>query len=120
MVNPVQTLTEPMDVVIAAAGSLSAAQNLGGRVVTGIFMPATWTAASLTFQASADNVTFVDMHVDGAEYVATADASIYIVLAADNWLGVNFLKVRSGTSATPVAQAAERTLTLMTGVPAKH
>ena len=114
-----QALCDPEDVIIANGASLSAAINLNGRVLTAIYMPAAWTAASLSFRASQDGVTFYDLFPLGVEYVSAAAASIFIPLDNNNFLGVKWLKVRSGTAASPVNQGAARTLTLMAGVPAK-
>lgn len=86
--------------------------SIGSAGVSGIIMPAEWTAASLTFQGSHDGVTFVNIRNDsGDEYVIPADASWGIVLSAP--LPFRHIKVRSGTSGTPVNQAAERTLELV-------
>ena len=62
MVLPVNRLCEAEPILIAGGTSLSSGLNLGGRVLTGVFMPASWTAANLTFQASYDGVTFYDMY----------------------------------------------------------
>jgi len=119
MVNPVERLCEAEPLVIANGASLSAGLNLGGRILTGVFMPSAWTAASLTFQASYDNVTFVDMYsLDGAELSVVAGASLYLPINYQNFMGVNFIKIRSGASAAAVNQGAARTLQLMLGAPA--
>lgn len=100
---------------IANGASLSGAVDLGaGAVLAAIYMPAAWTAASLTFQASADGVTYVDVYDDGdVEYEIAAAASRSIKVSLEDFIGVRYLKVRSGTTATPVAQGASRSIVLV-------
>ena len=100
-------------VVIASGASLSGVLSLVGKTLTDIIMPSAWTAANLTFQYSdSENGTFVDMYDDaGTEYLVVAGASRGISLDPRAFVGKNFLKIRSGTSGTPVNQGAARTLT---------
>jgi len=95
---------------IAEGESLSSSVNLGGGLtLVGISMPAAWTAAPLTFQASRYGSTFIDVYdAAGVELQVAAAANRYIVLDPALWVGVWYLKLRSGTSAAPVAQAAAR------------
>lgn len=81
----------------------------------GIAMPESWTVANLTFQVSHnDGITFYDFYDDGGnEVTVTADESRFIALTPRIWAGVSHIKVRSGTSGTPVNQAATRSLILM-------
>ena len=99
---------------IASAASLSGAIDLAGCVLVGIQMPSGWDAANLTFQGSADGVTYGDVY-DGAgtEYFVTAVASYFIRIDPQDLVPIRYLKVRSGTTGTPVAQGAERVLTLI-------
>ena len=99
---------------IASGASLSAVVPLGGTVLTAIVMPAVWTTANLTFQASADNSAFNDVYTDaGVEYSVTAAGARYIVIDPADFAGIDYLKIRSGTTGTAVNQTAARTLTLM-------
>lgn len=102
-------------VTIASGQSLSGIVALDGLVLVGIKMPAAWTAASLTFQASDDDDdTFTDMYsVDGVEVTAQTAASRWLIIDPADFASVRFLRVRSGTGATPVNQAAARVLTLI-------
>lgn len=119
MGNPVLALTEFESVTIANGASITAEINTGGRILCGVYMPAAWTAAGLSFQASPDlGVTWYDVHFDGAELTETAAASIFVSLDWLPFCGVTRLKVRSGTSGTPVNQGALRTLLLALGRPA--
>ncbi len=100
---------------IANGQSLSAAINMYDiGALSAIHMPAAWTAADLTFQASADGVTYNNLYNDsGGEYTVTAAAARAIVVNLADFLGIKFLKIRSGTSAVPVAQGADRSLSLV-------
>jgi len=98
---------------IAENGSLSNAINVDGKRIVGIQTPASWTAADLTFQASFDGTTFNDVY-DEAETEVTVQgaASRYTALdaVALELSGLPWIKIRSGTTGSPVAQGAERVL----------
>lgn len=111
-------------VTIANGGSLSGAATGATRVgggatgiyetLVGIIMPASWSAASLTFQASNDNSTFTNLYnAAGTEVTATVSAARWVAIDPADFAGVAYLKVRSGTSGTPVNQGADRTITLV-------
>ena len=106
------------DVVIAAGASLSFSTPLAGRFqLVAIQMPAAWDAASLTFAVSHDGTTFVPLHWAGAEYTILAAggaaASLGVSLDPDAFMGWPVVRVRSGTSAAAVNQAAARTLKVL-------
>lgn len=102
---------------IASGGSLSTPLELEGAAIFGLIMPAEWTAANLTFQAcDTFGGTYQNLYDDsGTEVTVTAAAArcIAIDLAALKLAGFNYIKIRSGTSATPVNQAAARTIKLI-------
>jgi len=104
---------------IASGSSLSGEVLLDNSVPRGkrlfaIVMPSSWTAANLTFQASIDGTTYNNLYdYNGSEVTVTAAASRYIVLDPLTFAGVAGVKIRSGTSGTPVNQGADRTLTLV-------
>lgn len=98
---------------IPAGQALSAPVGLGAKTLVGISMPAGWDAAGLSFQVSTDGSTWQDLHTASAELTVTAAASIYIALDPTIWRGINYVVVRSGTSAAPVNQTAARTVTLV-------
>ena len=114
-------------VTIASGQSLSGYIDLFGCDLVAIYMPSAWTAAPLTFQVSpydpADSrfTQWNELYKstgenDGAEYIvsSTAAAAVQVVtLPEDDFCGFRFLKVRSGTSASPVNQAASRSLILI-------
>ena len=80
-------------------------------------MPAAWTAAGLTFQAASESEgTFNDVYDDaGTELSIAADASRVVVNKdlMQKLKGLQYVKIRSGTTGTPVVQIDERTLTLV-------
>jgi hypothetical protein len=102
-------------ILIANGQSLSAAVPLGADTLVGIVMPAAWTAAALTFLVSADGgASFQSLFNDaGTEVSVTVTAAEFVAIDPKYYRGANFIKVRSGTSATPVAQGADRALTLV-------
>lgn len=99
---------------IAAAGSLSAAVDLGDQRLQRIDMPAAWTAAALTFQASPDGVTYRNLHNAAGEISVPADVDRSIAVDPEIFASIRYIKVRSGTAAAPINQLAARTLVLVT------
>lgn len=100
---------------ILSGAFLSAAVDLSAGRLAAILMPGAWTAANLTFQASPDGVTYGNMrNQDGSEYVVdVTTAGDFIQVPVGDFLGVRFVKVRSGTSSASVTQAADRAITLV-------
>lgn len=100
---------EVIQAKIASGTSLSAEADIGSKLLVGVVMPATWDAASVTFQVSLDGgQTFLDLHNVTAEVSLVAAASQFIALDPAAYRGVNAIKVRSGTSASAVNQTADR------------
>jgi len=103
-------------VIIANGAALSNGIFLGDKMLAAIIMPAAWTAASLTFQASPDKgTTWYDLHDDqGNEItIASPSASEYRQLDPSMFNSVECIKVRSGTSATPVNQGQQANVQLV-------
>lgn len=106
--------TDTMTVTVTNGGTISEAAALRGMRLTGIVMPASWTAANITFQGSVDGSTFNDLYDDsGAEVTVVAAASRMIRLVPAEWARVKDIKLRSGTAAATVTQGGDRVLTLM-------
>lgn len=100
---------------IAINQSLSAAIDLKGRSLVGIMMPSAWTTAQLSFQVSLDGSTYVNLYnTQGDEFISEASTSRFIAMSQFEFLPVRYVKIRSGTSAVPVNQAAARSLVLAT------
>lgn len=112
---PLSSVPFEATITIATSTTLAAAVKLGTGRLFGIVIPATWTAANLTFQASYDGTNYFNLYDDsGTEVTVTAAASRFIMLANPMaWFGIQYLIIRSGTSGTPVAQAADRIIGLM-------
>ena len=103
-----------LDVAISSGGSLSGAAQLNEDALIGIVTPTAWTPGNLTFQVSEDGSTYNNLYdVDGNEVTVTAAASQYIGMVPADYVGFNYVKVRSGTSGTPVAQGGPRTVSLV-------
>lgn len=106
-----ETRYETLTATIAINTALSGNVNVKGREVVGIQMPAAWTAAAMTFDASADGGTFASVvNTGGTEQNYTVAASTYIAVAGGAFAGMDSIRIRSGTLATPVNQAAARTI----------
>jgi hypothetical protein len=104
---------------IALGAALSGPVPLGALTLVGISMPAVWTAAPLTFQISPDGGTTWQELYDGAgnEVTIEAGAGQYVIplnVPSYLWRGINMVQVRSGTSGTPVNQAAAAIVNLVT------
>jgi len=73
-------------VTIANGASLSGAANLGEARICAIMMPADWTAADLTFQASIDGSTFYNVYDEfDTEVTVQAADDRYIILEPARW-----------------------------------
>lgn len=98
------------------ATGLSSVIQTNGVCVVGIEMPATWTSASMTFQGSVDGSTYQNIYDQyGNELVITVAGARDIYFDAFIYLtACNYVKVRSGTNASPVAQGANRIVKLIT------
>lgn len=99
---------------IADGASLSGVVDCSGGTLSRIGIPASWTTANLTFSTSPDGVTFSDLYDSfGTEYTVTVGGSSRaIIVPIIDFIGVRFLKIRSGTTGTPVNQSGAKALTL--------
>jgi hypothetical protein len=96
---------------IANGAALSDAVHLHGLALFALQMPASWTAADLTFQGSVDGTTYADVYDEaGDEVTVPAAAARFILLDPAKFLGLQRLKIRSGTTGVPVNQGAARTI----------
>lgn len=109
-------LPKTITATIANGASLSGAICLGAGTLCAIQMSAAWTAADITFQVSDDQgTTWYDLRDDaGVEVKITSPTAAYrLEPDASAFKSAVFLKIRSGTSASPVNQGAARTLTVV-------
>lgn len=105
---------EIMSVTIAGGSSLSGAVDLNGLSLVAILMPTAWDGTSITFQASVNGTDWFNLHdAAGNAITVTVAASRYIQLDWQRFLGIRYLRIRSGTASSPVNQTATRTLRLV-------
>jgi len=105
---------------IQAGQSLSNCVYIGAGEIVAVEMPAAWDAAAITFQASVDGVNYFNLVDDaGNEVKLVASAGNHVAIGegtaakAEQFRGAVYVMVRSGTAAAPVAQTANRTVTLV-------
>lgn len=116
LIEQFQDRRATVTVTIADGQSLSSSADLCGGNLLAIDIPASWTAADMTLQASADGTTFYDVYNDlGAEVQLPVSSSRRVILFGDDFKSVRHIKLRSGTSGAPVAQVGAITLTLVVG-----
>ena len=111
MVDEPTTETVISGPTIANRASLSSVLDCSTTVsgIKRITMPADWTPAWLTFQASQDGTTFSDLYFpDGKLVVVTVVPGSTVVVKGDVWRAA-FFKFRSGPPNAPVVQLATRT-----------
>lgn len=95
--------------------ALSGVVNLQGLEVVGIIMPATWTAAGMTFQSADDpdaagGGTYQNVFNSAGTELSFTVVQANRVLVDPNVFGAHAaVKVRSGTAGAPVNQGADRT-----------
>lgn len=114
--------TSYFSVTISDSASLSDSIDLNEHMLVGIEVPSSWTTANITFQVANVGVsgaegTFYDLYDQNGNEVTVTVAgtgSKAFTLVPANFAGFRFLKVRSGTTATPVAQSGDITLRLIT------
>lgn len=101
---------------IAAGASVSGDIAVGGKTIVGIYTPAVWTAADLTFQVSRDGTNWSSVRdAEGTELTLTGwTAGDYILIPPGVFNGVDHIRLRSGTSGTPVNQGADRAFYIVT------
>lgn len=103
---------------IANAASVSDVACLNGVAIIGIIMPAAWTAAALTVEVSADGTNFTGLAYNDAggqcNSIATPAPGSAYAFSLAGLLPYRYVRLRSGTTAAPVNQAADRIITVIT------
>lgn len=106
-----------VNLTILDTASLSeATPDLVGNAVVGFEMPADIdSATTITFQATGEpKGTYKDVYdAGGSELSVTVDVDRHIPADPINFASCRFLKVRLGTSGTPVAATADRVLSVI-------
>ena len=92
---------------IASSTQESSPIYCGGLSLCGIMLPAAFTGTALTFEASIDGTNFfsVNSTTSGTPLSYTVTQGTYCAIDPKDFLGINYLKVKSGTS-----EGAARTL----------
>jgi hypothetical protein len=101
-----------ISVDIAAGQYLSGALDTLDRcTITAISIPAGWAGTTtVSFQTADETGAYEDLVEYGSDITVTVAAGKTTKLSPSDWWGIRFLKIRSGTSGTPVTQAAKRTI----------
>jgi len=105
---------------LASGASLTSAINIAGFQIVGFLTDAAWTAAAITMQASSDAANYSEALLStGAAFELGASTSIgssrYVAVGSGviDTSGAVQIKLRSGTSGSPVTQTASTTLTVL-------
>lgn len=102
---------------IADGASLSSAIDLGVSDLRSVrpcaLLVDNWDAADMSFQGSADGDDWYDIYrQDGTELTIEIAADRIVVLTPADFLGFLYLKVRSGTTDTPINQSPAVAVTM--------
>lgn len=103
---------------ILSGVSVSAPIDTRKALLAGFIMPSAWTAAALSVEVSADDATPSNWAAlqDGlsAAYpqIGTPAVGVAYSLDQSKLRGWNWVRFRSGTTASPVNQAAERSFVI--------
>lgn len=105
---------------IANGTALSDVLDMDTEFLAGMIVHAAWTAAAITFQGSTDGANFFNVYDEGGTEVSIASASVVadrFISFSDTFMhklrACQYLKLRSGTAATPVNQLAARTISVI-------
>lgn len=118
-----QSLQSKAVTIPAGASGLSGEVALGDADIVGFRIGSAWVAAALTLQIAEPNIynpsqtpTYLDVYTSGSELSISVAADREIRLTDDlraALRGVDRLKLRSGTSATPVNQTGGATIDIV-------
>lgn len=102
---------------IAATASVSDIIDLGlDGNLSGIITDAAWDTAGIQIEGSMDGTNFFPMFDNATVLgVTSAAASAFYAFDIHRTISARYIRVRSGTSAAPVAQADETLLTVISG-----
>lgn len=110
--NLIRTTTVTITNGTAISGASEDLSTLGK--LAAIILPSGWTTQSVTFQVSTDGVNYYNLYNEGTEYaLSSVLASTFQRLDIALFYGVNYVKVRSGTAASPQNQAGGDIVTLV-------
>lgn len=101
-----------LPLTIPARASLSEILSLEGvTAVVGIIMPQAWTSANVTILGSPFGVNFYDLYdgLPGTELVFNLKPGVMVNINPNRLRCCAAIRLRSGTHASPIVQAAART-----------
>ena len=99
---------------IPAGAALSSVADLRAGTPALLLTPDDWSAANASFQVSTDGTTFVDLtDAEGVETHLSMGPGRAILLAPELLQAMSYLRIRSGLSAHPVPQQADRAFTIV-------
>ncbi|MEI6357302.1 MAG: hypothetical protein WCP53_09385 [Verrucomicrobiota bacterium] len=120
MTERVARLSNAATATILSGASVSDAIDCREFSITGLVIPAAWTAAAITFLASTSpSGTFGSVYDDAGTEVTVASAAVVAGRVVVNksvlqqLSGIRWLKIRSGVVALAVNQAADRLITVL-------
>jgi len=100
-------------VTILDGASLSDEITIEDSVLVAIQTDSGWDLAAISFQARSGGNALGDLKFEGSELTANAIAALdYVTLTPGKFAGVQFLKLRSGTSGAAVNQTGDSVITL--------
>lgn len=104
---------------IPNGGSVTPTVDLVNACMVGFITPPGWTAAALNIEVSVDSAAWVTAGVFDASGVATGKYGSIATTAGyavdtKAMLPYRFIRLRSGTLASPIAQADQRDFTIIT------
>ena len=109
---------EVRSVTLSSGSSLSPGIDLDGLTLVGILMPSTWDGTAITFRASINGTAWFDLYdAAGNEVTLSVAPSRYIQIDPRRFVGIRYLRIRSGTGSAPVNQTASRVVQLILAAP---
>ena len=86
-------------VTISSSGTVSSALDLQGRALVGFLLPAAFTGTAVTFQVSADGVTYTAVYnTSNSALSATVTQGREYALSPTDLLTAQYVKLVSGSS----------------------
>lgn len=109
------SLTIPAAADAAGATGLSEAVDTADKSIAALSIPATWVTAAISFAAAPTKTgTYKPLFdSDGVEISVTVTAGAIIPLTNHSLAALSFVKLRSGLSTAPVAQATARAINVI-------
>jgi hypothetical protein len=109
-------------VTIANGASVSDGLDMTPYLFVALMLPGAWTAAALTFDHSIDGATWQPLYDDAGNEITIASAAVVagrtVAIASagpsNAFRPLRWIRLVSGTHATPVNQGAARDITVVT------